>query len=199
MYRTAIFDFGLSEDALIEAVDGALSAAAAGSGAVPMHYRFTEDPNSDETVHHWHGDDVGDQLRIVEDRPMGATYVFAISADGARIEAMLDALAAAFERRDCDSVRKGLRERAAAEPFLLLQLTVCDSKRFQPESEALLLDLSRSPDKDVRLAAAQSMSILGWPSLTARLAEMEPAETDPRIRQVIRYALDNPAQDGSRD
>src|SRR5690349_15183220 len=150
MYRTAIFDFGLSEDALIEAVDEALSAAEA-NGAVPMHYRFTEDPNAEETVHHWHGDDIGDQLRIVEDRPMGATYVFAISADGARIEAMVEALAAAFERRDCASVRDRLREQAATNPFLLLQLTVCDTKRFQPESEALLLDLSRSPDKEVRM------------------------------------------------
>jgi hypothetical protein len=196
MYRTAIFDFGLSDDALIEKVDRAL-AAAVPNGAVPMHFRFTEEPNEEETVHHWHGDDIGDQLRIVEDRPMRATYALAISADGHRIEAMLEALAAAFERRDCASVRDGLRERAAADPFLLLQLTVCDTKRFQPESEALLLDLSRSDDKDVRLAAAQSMGILGWPSLTARLAEMEPAEADPSIRQVIRYALDNPAQDAN--
>ncbi|HYI40280.1 MAG TPA: hypothetical protein VE053_08180 [Allosphingosinicella sp.] len=198
MYRTAIFDFGLSDDALISAVDDAL-AAAAEKGAAPMRYRFTEDPNAEETVHHWHGADLGDQLRIVEDRPMGAAYALAISAEEPKIDAMIEALTAAFGRRDCASVREGLRERLAENPATLMQLTVCDTLRFQPESEALLLDLSRSSDRDLRMAAAQAMGILSWPSLRARLAEMEPAEADPTIRGVIRYALENPAEDPDRN
>lgn len=198
MYRTAIFDFRLSDDALVEAVDDAL-ATAAGKGAAALRYRFTEDPNAEETVHHWHGEDPGDQLRIVEDRAMGAVYALAISAAGPVIDAMLEALSAAFERVDCASVRDGLREQAETRPALLLRLTVCDTRRHQPESEALLLDLSRSPGRDVRMAAVQAMGILSWPSLAARLAEMAPAEADPRIREVIRYALDNPGEDEAVD
>jgi HEAT repeat protein len=188
MYRTAILETDLTEDELVGAVDDALFAAAQ-KGMAPFAYQYTEDPSEDEMVHVWQGGHEGDVLRIVEDAPMACVYAVALSADPALVDQLIEALEGAFPRVGCDAVCAGLRETALDRPDALMQLTVCDSKNYHAPSEQLLLELSHSDDGDVRMVCVQAMGILGWPSLLAWLAEMEPGEPDPDIRKIIGFAL----------
>lgn len=188
MFRTAILDTETSEDELVGAVDDALFAAAQ-QGMAPMSYRFTEDPSQHETVHFWQGGYEGDELRIVEDRPMACVYAVAVSEDAKLVDEMIEALAKAFAIPDCDAVCTRLQEDAKKNPNAIMQLTVCDSKRPHAPSEELLLGFSSSEDRETRMISTQAMGILGWPPLIKRLEAMEPSETDPRIRDVIAFAL----------
>jgi hypothetical protein len=188
MFLTMVLDTDREGNDLVDQVDEALQQAA-GAGKAPLAYRRSEAIGEGVRQHLWQGMYPDDTLKIVEDDLMGGMYAVIASDDADNAREVYDTLDQAIGKFDCEQVRGVIAADVAAEHVRMPMLSLCNSKKHDEKTEKLLLDWIDHDDAEVRLAAAQVMGMLGWPTLRKSLETARAGEKDERVLRVIDFAL----------
>jgi hypothetical protein len=179
-----VIDPGVSGRELVEAVDRALVAAEA-DGHRPFAYAQTETDDYGADTHLWFGSSEGEEVKVVEDPHMAATYLLFQGPEAETLEPYFAALGI----RSAQDIRADLPGILAKVPDRLMLLVLSDSKRFDAASSNCIAHYLKDRDPDIRLAAVNAAAMAKWPQLKGDIEAMRDGETDERVLRTLDYAM----------
>lgn len=196
MHSTAVLETAATADELVGLVDDALFELAA-AGLPPFRYVESVLQSAEVDVHIWQGGHSDDQVRIVEDQIIDCVYAVFQSDDQRLVNELRSAFRRNIEYRKCSAIQESLPKMILSHPGSIMQLSLCESKQHDPQTERLLNSLSTHQATDVRSSAVQTMGVLGWPSLLTSLQKLRETESDSNILNLINFALSQHGNSGN--